>query len=144
MKHITLIIALIFTLTSCKNDTSEAVSLEENRAKSYDANDGLITIKGDFLYDPINNAAILQKNENTIYAVVVDDNMHLLNEKAKPFKTDKFSYVPVTVRVNKLKNDNPNSIWEYKLEIKAILNIEQSKPEDKETIKLENKDVTDK
>jgi len=136
MKNIILILTLILTAVSCNNTTKADTNLEENRAKSYDENDGFITIKGDFIYDEKTDAAIIQISDNAIYAVAVDDKMHQLNKQANTFKKDKFDMIPVTVRVKKIKNDLPNSFWEYKLEIQDILNVEAPKADDDNTIKL--------
>ena len=39
-------------LFSCKNDPKKEVGyIEESASKTYEQNDGLITLKGDFIYD---------------------------------------------------------------------------------------------
>jgi hypothetical protein len=137
MKKINLIIVLVLVVFACKNETKTEVNLEENRAKSYDQNDGLITIKGDFVYDKKQNAAILQ-TESEIYGVVIDDNLHLLNEKAAALKIDEFTSVPVTLRVKRIENTNPNILWKQVLEIKEILKVETPNPNKEDVIKLGN------
>lgn len=57
MKKIITLIVCFSILFSCKNDKAENTNLEENTSKSYDQNDGLITLKGDFIYDENQNAA---------------------------------------------------------------------------------------
>ncbi len=137
MKKIVFILIAVISFSSCKNDTKQNVSLEENRAKSYDANDGFITMKGDFVYDENKNAAVLQ-TANDIYGVIVDDNMKSLNEKVKPFKEDQYTSVPVTVRVKRIENSNEASLWKYNLEIKEILMVEAPNPNKDDVIKLAN------
>lgn len=129
MKKIAIILLAIMSFVGCK---------DENRAKSYDQNDGYITMKGEFVYDADQNAAVFESPSGTIYAVVVDDNMHQLNEKVKPFKEHKYTSVPVTVRVKKAKNTNPKIEWEYTLEIKDILKVEKPNPKKEDVIKLSN------
>ncbi len=136
MKNITLIIALCFALIGCKNEVSKDVNLEENRSKSYNTNDGFVTIKGEFLYDEKNKAAIIQKSDNTIYSVVVNDAMHKLNAETKPFKKDIYDMVAVTVRVKKSKNTIPNSVWQFQVEIKEILKVEASNQDAEAIIKI--------
>lgn len=138
MKKIAFILLAVMSFTSCKNDTKAEVSLEENRAKSYDQNDGFITMKGEFVYDVDQDAAVFESPNGTIYAVVVDENMQKLNEKVKPFKEHKYTSVPVTVRVKKSKNTNPNIKWEEALEIKDILKVEKPNPNKEDVIKLSN------
>lgn len=138
MKKITIILLTLVSFLSCKNDTKLETNLEDNRAKSYDQNDGYITMKGEFVYDENQNAAVFQSPNGTIYSVVVDDNMHQLNKEVKPFKEDLYTSVPVTVRVKKIKNTNPNIEWEYALEIKDILKVEKPNTNKEDVIKLSN------
>jgi hypothetical protein len=137
MKKIVFILITIISFSSCKNDAKQNVNLEENRAKSYDANDGFITMKGDFVYDANKNAAVFQTG-NDIYGVIVDDNMKALNEKLKPFKEDEYTSVPITVRVKRIKNSNKASLWTYNIEIKEILKVEAPDPNKDDVIKLAN------
>ena len=137
MKKIVFILIAIISFSSCKNDAKQNINLEENRAKSYDANDGFITMKGDFVYDANKNAAVFQTG-NDIYGVVVDDNMKALNEKLKPFKEDEYTSVPITVRVKRIKNSNKASLWTYNIEIKEILKVEAPDPNKDDVIKLAN------
>jgi len=137
MKKIIFILIAIISFSSCKNDAKQNINLEENRAKSYDANDGFITMKGDFVYDANKNAAVFQTG-NDIYGVIVDDNMKALNEKVKPFKEDEYTSVPITVRVKRIKNSNKASLWTYNIEIKEILKVEAPDPNKDDVIKLAN------
>jgi len=137
MKKIIFILIAIISFSSCKNDAKQNINLEENRAKSYDANDGFITMKGDFVYDANKNAAVFQTG-NDIYGVIVDDNMKALNEKVKPIKEDEYTSVPITVRVKRIKNSNKASLWTYNIEIKEILKVEAPDPNKDDVIKLAN------
>ncbi len=138
MKKIVVILIVSISFFACKNDTKqETVDLEENRAKSYDQNDGFITMKGEFVYDADKEAAVFQ-TPNEVYGVVVDDNMHLLNEKVKPFKTDEYTSVPVTIRVKRIENTDQNILWDNILEVKDILKVEAPNPDKEDVIKLAN------
>lgn len=137
MKKLVIIFLAVISFYSCKNETKSEVNLEENRAKSYDANDGLITMMGDFVYDADKKAAVLQTS-NEIYGVIIDENLHQLNEKVKPFKTDQYTSVPVTIRVKRVENGNENSLWKYNLEVKEILKVEAPDPNKEDVIKLSN------
>ena len=135
MKKIHLIIILALVVFACKNETKSEVNLEENRAKSYDQNDGIITLKGDFVY--YGDAAVLQTADE-IYGVVIDENMQLLETQVKAFKTEPTDMVPVTVRVKKTEKNKDEEGWQYRLEIKEILKVEAPDPESKDVIKLAN------
>lgn len=136
MKKIFVILIIALGFFNCK-DEAKKVDLEENRAKSYDANDGYITMMGDFVYDESKNAAVLQiKNE--VYGIVIDDNMRALSEEVKPFKEDEYTSVPVTIRVKRIENTDNTSLWKYKLEIKEILKVEAPDPNRDNVIKLAN------
>lgn len=138
MKKINFIVILSVLVIACKNDVKQEVNLEDNRAKSYNQNDGFITMSGDFVFDEEKNAAVIQKSDDTVYSVVVDDNMRLLNEKVKPLKTDVYDMVNVTVRVKKLKNTDKNSAWPFMVEIKEILMVQARNTNKDDVIKLAN------
>lgn len=133
MKKINLIIILALVMFACKNETKKAVDLEENRAKSYDQNDGFITIKGDFVYYA--DAAVLQ-TQSEIYGVVIDNNMHALDKQAQAYKKEATDMVPVTVRVRKFEKPEAEEGWPYRVEIKEILQVEAPDPSSKDVIKL--------
>lgn len=133
MKKTNLIIILALVVFACKNETKQNVDLEENRAKSYDQNDGLITVKGDFVY--YGDVAVLQTSKE-IYGVVIDDNLQLLDQQVKPFKKEATDMVPVTIRVRKFKKPEGEEGWPFRVEIKEILKVEAPNPESKDVIKL--------
>lgn len=122
-------------IVSCRNDKTENVDLKENQSKSYDQNDGLITMKGDFVYYA--DAAVLQTPQE-IYGVVIDENMHALNDRANEFKKEATDMVPVTVRVKKIEKPKDEEGWEYRVEIKEILKVEAPKENQDDVIKLSN------
>ena len=96
-----------------------------------------MTIRGEFIYDEDKNAGVLQ-TPSEIYGVIVDDNVKLLNEKVKPFKTDMYTTVPVTVRVKKIENSTDVNTWKYKVEIKEILKVEAPDTTKEDVIKIGN------
>ena len=133
MKKINLIICFTLVLFSCKNETKQEVNLDENRAKSYSQDDGLITMKGEFVY--YEDAAVLQTSKD-IYGVVIDDNMHLLKNQVKPFQKEATDMIPVTVRVRKFKKPEGEEGWPYRVEIKEILKVEAPQSDSQDVIKL--------
>ncbi|WP_426432032.1 hypothetical protein ACPX19_05730 [Winogradskyella sp. HB-48] len=133
-KNIFILLAVIGFL-GCKNDTKTEVNLEENRAKSYDQNDGYISMKGEFLYYA--DAAVFQ-TQNEIYGVVIDENMHRLNNQVKPFKKEATDMVPVTIRVRKFEKPENEEGWPYRVEIKDILKVEKPNSNKEDVIKLAN------
>lgn len=135
MKKINLIIILAITVLACKNNSEQEVDLDGNRAKSYDQNDGLITVKGDFIYYA--DAAVLQTSSE-IFGVVIDENMHRLDKQAKVFKKEATDMVPVTVRVRKFEKAKDEEGWPFKVEIKEILKVEAPDPNTTDVIKLTN------
>ena len=135
MKKIKFIIILASVVFACKNETSPKVSLEENRAKSYSESDGLITMRGEFVYYA--DAAVFQTS-NEIYGVVIDENMHQLEAQVKAFKKESTDMVPVTVRVKKFKKAEGEEGWPYRVEIKEILKVEAPDPTREDVIKLSN------
>ena len=134
MKKLLFFCLCLVSIVSCKNDSKSDNEMDSS-SKSYDQNDGLITMRGDFIYYA--DAAVLQ-TPNEIYGVVIDDMMHQLNEKVKPLKKEYTDMVPVTVRVRRFEKDPNEEGWQYKVEIKEILKIEAPDPNQDDIIKLEN------
>ena len=119
---------LIFS--SCKNDSKAADS-----STSYDQNDGLITVKGDFIY--FADAAVLQ-SKNEIYGVVINEKMHELNDAIQAYKIEDTDMVPVTVRVRRFEKPENEEGWPMRVEIKEILKVEKPDPKQEDIIKLGN------
>ena len=65
--------------------------LQKQHHRSYDQNDGLVTMKGEFIYVAADNAAVLQTSSE-IYGVVVDEKMHELQIKLQLAILQKRSY----------------------------------------------------
>ena len=135
MKNIGLIFTIAIVLFSCKNEAKQDVNLEENREKSYDANDGFVTMKGEFVYYA--DAAVFQ-TKTEIYGVVIDKNMHQLDKQVKAFKKEATDMVPVTVRVRTFEKDSLEEGWQHRVEIKEILKVEAPDPNKEDVIKLGN------
>lgn len=135
MKKINFIIVLTLVVFACKNKTKTEINLEENRAKSYSETDGLITMKGEFIYYA--DAAVFQTS-NEIYGVVIDENMHQLESQVKAYKKEATDMIPVTVRVKKIQKSEGEEGWPFRVEIKEILKVEAPDPNRKDIIKLSN------
>ena len=135
MKKLIIILVAFISFSSCKNETKPEVNLEDNRAKSYAANYGVCTMKGEYIY--YNDAGVFQTS-NEIYGVVIDDNMHQLEEKVKPFKKEPTDMVPVTIRVKKVQKPEGEEGWPYRVEIKEILKVEAPDENKEDVIKLAN------
>lgn len=122
------ILLLTATVMSCKNDVKT-----ESSSTSYSKDDGLITMKGNFIY--IDNAAVLQTNVD-IYGVVIDDQMKELHQAVKPLQTNVTDMVPVTVRVRKFAKPADEEGWPYRVEIKEIIKVEKPDSNSTDVIKL--------
>lgn len=134
IKKLFILIICTGLFVSCKN---EKKSSEDSTLKSYDQNDGIITLKGDFIYDETQNAAVIQ-TANQIYGVVVDEKMKALNEKANAFKRESTDMIPVTVRAKRIAKPEGEEGWPFRLEIKEIIKVEIPNPDTNDVIKLEN------
>lgn len=133
MKRFYFILLTTIVVFACKNEAKSDVNLEANRAKSYNQDDGLITVTGEFVYYA--DAAVLQ-TKSEIYGVVIDENMHLLDNQVKAFKKEATDMVPVTVRVRKFEKPKGEEGWPYRVEIKDILKVEAPNPNKEDVIKL--------
>ena len=118
-------------LISCKNDKKSS----DDSSTSYDQNNGLITVKGDFIY--FADAAVLQ-TKNEIYGVVIDEKMQELNAAVQVYKIEDTDMVPVTVRVRRFEKPENEEGWPMRVEIKDILKVEKPDPKQEDIIKLGN------
>ena len=134
MKKIIFLFAAI-AFISCKNnpkpeDKSNSVGNVESTNKK---NDGLTLLKGEFIYYA--DAAVLQTH-NEMYAVIIDEKMHELNEQAIKLKTADTDMVPVEIRgIITPKPENEEG-WPYRVEIKEILKVSKPNPEGGEMITI--------
>ena len=135
LKNLFVFILCLLFFVSCKNETKTEINLEENRSKSYNENDGFVTMKGEFVYYA--DAAVFQTS-NEIYGVVIDENMHQLEAQVKAFKKEVTDMVPVTVRVKKFEKAEGEEGWQYRVEIKEVLKVEAPDPNREDVIKLSN------
>jgi hypothetical protein len=144
MKKTLLIMLMILTIISCKNEAkseaekpSEANEQMSENAKTKLQNDGLITVQGTFVY--YDDAAVLQTPSGMI-GVVVDEKMQDLNERVQAYKKESTDMVPVTIRGRLFKKPENEIGWENRIEIKEILKVSPPKAGDNEVIRLENKE----
>ena len=144
MKRIVIIVFSVALLISCKNesktneqesDTKSEVSIEETKEKTAKQNDGLTLLKGDFLY--LADAAVLQSHR-FIYAVVINEKMHELNEMVKKYKKEDTDMVPVEIRGRIFPKPGGEEGWRFRVEIKEIINVSAPDPDNSDVIKLSN------
>jgi hypothetical protein len=125
-------------LTSCKNDSKsdkQSDSIENQDEKTTKQNDGLVLLKGEFVY--FADAAVLQTNSSSIYGVVINEKMHELDKLAQQYKKEPTDYVSVEIRGEIIPKPENEEGWPYRIDIKEIIKVSKSQNED-EVIKLES------
>ena len=70
-----------------------------------------------------------------MYAVVLDEKMHELDEMAKAFKKEPTDFVQVEIRGKITPKPDNEEGWPYRVEIKEILNVKAAE-ESSEVVKL--------
>ncbi|MFC4722711.1 hypothetical protein ACFO5O_10285 [Geojedonia litorea] len=136
MKKGILLIMVLVAFLACKNDSKSkesSESVENQEEKTEKQSDGLVLMKGEFVY--FADAAVLQTNSNSIYGVVIDDKMHELDKMAQHYKKEPTDYVNVEIRVKIIPKPENEEGWPFRVEIKEILKVDKSQIED-EVIKL--------
>ena len=131
-----LILLVTLAFASCKDDKQNN-STEATTVMSQEQKDDIITLRGDFIYDEIQNAAVIY-TPNQVYGVVVDDNMKTLNDRVSAFKEVATDMIPVTVTAKRTAKPEGKEGWPFQLEIKEIIKVESPKPDINDVIKLEN------
>jgi hypothetical protein len=143
MKKILLLLLGVIVLTNCKNDSKEENVKTPTETIDVDSpertekqSDGLTMLKGDFVYYA--DAAVLQTHKE-VYAVVIDDKMHELDELAKKYKKQPTDYVTVVIRGKITPKPEGEEGWPFRVEIKEVVDISASDPESNNVVKLESK-----
>ena len=134
MKKLLLIVCILSVFTSCKNESKTEVK-PEGSEKTTKQDDGLVLLQGEFVYYA--DAGVLQIANNTMYGIIINDKIQELNDLAKPFKKEDTDYVFVEVRGKLIPKPENEEGWDYKIDIKEILNVTASKVND--VIKLGSK-----
>ena len=139
MKKALLLLVALTLFINCKNDSkSEAIeeTTETIDGRTAKQSDGLTLLKGEFVY--FADAAVLQTHRD-IYAVVIDEKMHELDEMSKKYKVDPTDYVTVAIRGKITPKPADEEGWPYRIEIKEILEVQPSDPNNNNVVKLESK-----
>ena len=71
-----------------------------------------------------------------MYAVIIDDKMHELNERVMKYKTADTDMVPVEIRGKITPKPENEEGWDYRVEIKEILKVSKPNPEGGEMITI--------
>jgi hypothetical protein len=135
MKKILLILITITALMACKNDAKtepQEVTTDASQQRTEKQSDGLTLLKGEFIYYA--DAAVLQTHRE-MYAVIIDDKMHELDNMAKPFKKEATDFVQVEIRGKITPRPENEEGWDYRVEIKEILNVKAAEKSN-EVVKL--------
>lgn len=135
MKKIFLILITITALMACKNDAKtepQEVTTDASQQRTEKQGDGLTLLKGEFIYYA--DAAVLQTHRE-MYAVIIDDKMHELDNMAKPFKKEATDFVQVEIRGKITPRPENEEGWDYRVEIKEILNVKAAEKSN-EVVKL--------
>jgi len=115
MKKIVFIFFIALATTSCKKEPQGEI------------------FKGEFVY--LADAAVLQ-TEDDIYAVIIDDKMHELDEMVKKYKQEDTDMVPVEIRGIKTQKPEGEEGWEYRIQITEIINVFEPNPDENSVIKI--------
>lgn len=135
MKKILLILITITAFMACKNDAKtepQEVTTDASQQRTEKQSDGLTLLKGEFIYYA--DAAVLQTHRE-MYAVIIDDKMHELDNMAKPFKKEATDFVQVEIRGKITPRPENEEGWDYRVEIKEILNVKAAEKSN-EVVKL--------
>lgn len=135
MKKIFLILISVVTIVACKKNESNEVegSKEISSEKTDKQNDGLTLVKGEFIY--YEDAAVLQTPKQ-MFGVVIDDKMQELNKMASSFKKEATDFVKVEIRGKITPRPESEEGWDYRIEIKEILNVSKANSDKSEIVKI--------
>lgn len=89
--------------------------------------------KGEFVY--LGDAAVLQ-TDNDIYAVVINDKMHELEDMVEKYKKEDTDMVPVEIMGIKTPKPENEEGWDYRIQITDIINVFEPNPDTNSVIKI--------
>ena len=89
--------------------------------------------KGEFVY--LADAAVLQTDDD-IYAVIINEKMHELDDMVKQYKNETTDMVPVEIRGIKTPKPENEEGWAFRIEITEIINVFEPDPETNSVIKI--------
>lgn len=139
MKKVLILLVCFSALLSCKNETKsdqkEVITISNDSEKTAKQSDGLTLLKGEFVY--FDGAAVLQTHAE-IYGILITDKLEELNKQAQQYKNEPTDMVQVEIRGIISNEKNEKILWENKVEVVEILNIEPNPKEENNVIKLGN------
>lgn len=142
MKKVLLLLLSLIVLSNCKNDkksedTTNTETIDLNSPdRTSKQSDGLTLLKGEFVYYA--DAAVLQTHRE-VYGVIIDEKMHEVDNIAKKYKKEATDYVTIEIRGKIVPKPENEEGWPYRVEIKEILKVTPSNPENNNVVKLESK-----
>ena len=132
MKNIFALLCIAVLTFSCKNESKTVESAEEAAIEMSQKNDGYVEMTGEFVYYA--DAAVLH-TPSEVYAVVINEKMHELDDMAKAYKVEPTDYVTVQVRGVVSPKPEGEEGWDNRFDIKEIVKVMASNKE-KDVIKL--------
>ena len=139
MKKTLILMVCLSVFISCKKDVKSKNSedtiingVEERTAKQ---SDKLTLLKGEFVY--YNGAAVLQTNSE-IYGVLLTDKLEELQKQAEKYKSEPTDMVQVEIRGKITNQKDEKILWENKVEVVEILNVQSGSKEENKVIKFGN------
>jgi len=140
MKKTLILMACLSVFISCKKDVKSQNSEDtiingvgERTAKQ--KSDKLTLLKGEFVY--YNGAAVLQTNSE-IYGVLLTDKLEELQKQAEKHKSEPTDMVQVEIRGKITNQKDEKILWENKVEVVEILNVQSGSKEENKVIKFGN------
>ena len=137
MKKAFILYLCISAFLSCKNENKseqkeESIS-SDTELRTAKQSDGLTLLKGQFVY--YDGAAVVQTYSES-YGILVTDKMLELNEIAKKFKKEPTDMVQVEIRGKVTNQKDEKILWENKVQVVEILNVNRPKQEQNNIVKL--------
>ncbi|MFI1772887.1 hypothetical protein [Thalassobellus citreus] len=121
MKKIFFTLLILTAILSCKNETkSEAEKITDSLKETAKQNDGLTTLKGQFVF--YDDAAVLQ-TPTEIYGVFITDKMKELETLAKQHKKAPTDMVKVEIKAKVSTQKDDKILWDKKVEVVEIIKV---------------------
>lgn len=135
MKQALILLMSFVLFVNCKNknEDTKAIQNQSSSENTVKKDDGLTLLKGEFIYYA--DAAVLE-TPTEIYGVVIDENMHKLDEQVQPYKKLPTDMVPVEIKGKIIPKPDNEEGWPLRIEIKEIIKVSKPNLEDNNVVTL--------
>ena len=130
MNKLIVLLCIVTTFTSCKNDEKKETETVNEELEMSPAEE---VVTGNFMYYA--DAAVFQ-TKSELFGVVENEKLQDLIIQSETLKEEASDEVTVTLKVKKSKKPENEEGWDNRIEILEIIKVSKANPDSNKIIKL--------